>query len=66
MTPKKLVQELCKREGLKKQIDVAQVTELVGHLADILYADLHNDGHAFDELLALGERRAEKKARKKS
>jgi hypothetical protein len=35
-TVKALVKELCKREGLKKQVDIAQMNEIVGHLSDIV------------------------------
>lgn len=40
MKIKKLVKELCRIEGKKKQVDVAQMTEIVGHLSDILYNDI--------------------------
>ncbi len=35
MKTKELVLELCKREKKRKQINIAQMTETVGHLADI-------------------------------
>jgi predicted house-cleaning noncanonical NTP pyrophosphatase (MazG superfamily) len=68
VTIKKLIAELCKREGLKKQVDVAQVTEIVGHLADILKEEwdaIDDDDIAelatFNKLIALAEKRAKKK-----
>lgn len=30
-----LVKELVKREGLKKQVEIGQVREIVGHMCDI-------------------------------
>lgn len=39
MRVRELIKELCKREGLKRQSDIAQVGELVGHLSDIVYED---------------------------
>lgn len=63
-TPKKLVRELCRREGLKKQVDIAQMSEIVGHLGEILA-----EGNLICGLSDLGEKRIAKreaaKARKK-
>ena len=66
-TFKKLVNELCKREKLKKQVDVAQVTELMGHLADIVFeVEAPNDAHVLSDMLfLLGEKRSRKKAKLK-
>jgi len=62
MTPKKLTLELCKREKLKKQTDIAQITEIVGHLADVIFEAISNDKVDFlDPLYKLGERRAKKR-----
>jgi hypothetical protein len=36
-TAKDLVNELMKREALKEQVNVAQMTEVVGCLADLVY-----------------------------
>ena len=37
MTIKKLAVELCKREGLKEQVNIAQTTEVLSHLSDVTY-----------------------------
>lgn len=54
-----LVKEICKREGLKKSVDVAQVREIVGHISDIFTSEealvLSN------ELYKNGVKRAKKK-----
>lgn len=71
MTFKKLVKELCKREGLKKQVDVAQVTELLGHLADLFHEERNATTRtylgfsSYYNLLVVGNNRAKKKAKKK-
>ena len=76
MTINKLVQELAKREGLKKQVDIAQMKEIVGHLSDMVYAELYDLNSPFVSMIndmptitsALyrnGEKRAKKKAKKK-
>lgn len=59
MRTRTLVLKLCKLEGKKKQIDVAQMTETVGHLADIVYAteDLNP---LITALHMLGKKRAAK------
>lgn len=36
MTIRKLVNELVKRESLKKQVEIAQVREIIGHLSDMM------------------------------
>jgi hypothetical protein len=36
-TIKALAKELCKRESGKKQVDIAQMTEILGRLSDILF-----------------------------
>lgn len=69
MTIKKIVQELCKREGLKKQVNIAQVSELVGHLSDMLYDNLIDDkgfiSPVIKSLILNGQKRAEKKKKAK-
>lgn len=63
---KTLVKELCAREGLKKKMDIAQVTEIVGHLCDILSeADFVKFQNLMIELLAVGGKRAKKKKKLK-
>jgi hypothetical protein len=37
---KDIAQELAKREGLKKQVNVAQLTEVVAHLSDLIYQQI--------------------------
>ena len=35
-TAKGIALELCKREAGKKQVDIAQMTEIVSHLSDMI------------------------------
>lgn len=71
MTIKALVKELCRREGLKKQMDVAQVTELVGHLSDMFFEEWVNVGQpnnypeAACALTDNGRKRAARKSKAK-
>jgi len=39
MKIKELTQELCRREGKKRQVNVAQMSEVVKCLADILHEE---------------------------
>ena len=72
MTIAKLVKELCAREGLKKQVEVAQVRELVGHLSDLVFENVVRDpddekvytSPVCNALLANGQRRRRAKRRK--
>lgn len=67
MKVKKLILEICKREKLKKQVDIAQVTEIVGHLSDLFWEAVEEDDTCFwTELGELGEKRAKAKAKKKT
>ncbi len=67
MKVKELVREICLREGLKKSVDIAQVTEIVGHLADVMEEELSSSENptTLSNLLALAEKRAKKKKAKK-
>lgn len=70
MTINKIVLELCKREGLKKKIDIAQMREIVGHLSDMIYEDFEGNIvgcslRNFFVLFANGRKRAKKKAKGK-
>lgn len=60
-TIKALAKELAKREGKRKQVDIAQITEILGHLSDIAY----NDYWDLFVLAENGEKRAKKKAKVK-
>lgn len=40
MTIKQLAVKLCKKEGLKKQVNVAQMQEVLGALSDLVYAQI--------------------------
>ena len=53
MTPKQLVRELCKREGKMKQVNVAQMTETVGHLADLITEMDHEGIAAFSAMIIM-------------
>lgn len=64
-TSKEIVLELCKREGKKRQVNVAQMTEIVGHLADIMHeCSITGAVDLVHTLYKLGTRRA--KGRKKA
>jgi len=45
MTPKKAISELCKREGLKKQVDRAQMAEVYGHFSDLFWEEWVGNRH---------------------
>ncbi len=59
---KELAKEIAKREGLKKSADIAQITEILGHLADILATD--TEYATVIELLSVADKRAKKKVKK--
>jgi len=59
MTPKKLALELCKRESGKRQVNIAQMTEIVSRLADLLYDEDYVDEDTYLRLVRLGEKRSE-------
>lgn len=67
MTPNKLAKELCKREGKKKQVNIAQIKEILGHLADIFWVEWCDENEiwtsTYRDLVALGEKRELKKDR---
>jgi len=66
-TIEKLIRELCKREGKKAQVNIAQMREIVGVLADVIYeAGLEDDQIGdcvqwHDMFETLGAKRAKKK-----
>lgn len=67
MTMNQITKELCKREGLKKQVDIAQMKEILGHLADIFWEEesFHmSNGSPGYALLVLGKKRSKKKKKK--
>lgn len=66
MTINKLVKELCKREGLKKQVDIAQIREIIGHLSDMVHEfdDLYGND-VVGALLENGRKRANRKRKGK-
>lgn len=57
-TIKALAKEICKREGKKKQVDIAQVSEILGVLSDIVYDDFY---HTLGLLFWNGHRRWKKR-----
>lgn len=60
-----LVNELVKREGLKKQVEVAQVREIIGHLSDVFNEQFIQTTDGLESLVDLlvdnGTRRAVKR-----
>lgn len=66
MKVKEIVLALCKLESKKKQVNVAQMNEIVGQFAELLTEDSY--GECFDtlkNLVTLGLKRRAKKAKKK-
>ena len=64
-TIKQLVKELCKREGKRIGVSVAQMNEIVGHLSDIVYE--YSSAVDFPLYMMLhknGEKRAKKKGKR--
>lgn len=60
-TIKALAKELAKREGKRKQVDIAQISEILGHLSDILT----ENPSVWTLIVANGIKRAKKKAKMK-
>lgn len=60
-TIKGLAKELCAREGKKKQVNIAQMSELIGVISDMVYMSEIDDFWSifYDN----GQKRAKKKAR---
>lgn len=66
MTIRKLVNELVKREGLKKQVEISQVREIIGHLSDMMFEEDKGLADIYIALIKNGLRRAKKKGKVKS
>lgn len=63
-TIKGLTLELCRREGKKKQVDIAQMSELLGHLSDIYFQSRNMPYPNITYVLYInGLKRAKKKAK---
>jgi len=63
-TIKGLAIELCKREKKKKQVDIAQMSETLGHLSDIYFENRNKPlPHIGYILFNNGLKRAKKKAK---
>lgn len=62
-TIKGLAKELCRREGKKKQVNIAQMSETLGHLSDICFADKNEYYSIVGILYHNGFKRAKKKAK---
>lgn len=72
LTYSELIQELCKKKGKTQPISLAQMKELVGHLADLFYkiecSYVKDLGARYfhpipDVLLQLGRRRHKKRSK---
>lgn len=61
MTIRKLALELCRREGRKRQVDIAQMREVLGHLSDMVYGTSWSA--IFVALIKNGQKRAIKARR---
>lgn len=69
MTVKALIKELVKREGLKKKVDIAQVSEIVGHLSDLILGELTSgEPHSkiLENLIKNGNKRFKENLKKAS
>lgn len=64
---RKLASELARRNTGKIDVSVAQTSEVLGHLAEIIYEDLERTGWRplWDRLGRLGKRRLAAAKRKK-
>jgi hypothetical protein len=60
-----LVKELVRREGKKKQVDRAQMSEIVGHLSDMMFEESYESHPICFCLWNNGARRAKRKGKKK-
>lgn len=58
MTIKKLALEITKREGLKEQVNIAQINEILSVISDLFYEDSDT---MVDLLYGQGFKRARKK-----
>lgn len=66
MNLKELTKEICKREGLKKQVEIGNVREILGHLSDLFFEEC-GEQHAetYVVLVENGKKRAKRKGKKK-
>ena len=62
-TIKGLAKELCLREGKKKQVNIAQMSETLGHLSDITYEQIQLGYSIATILYKNSKKRAKKKAK---
>ena len=62
MTIQQLSRLLCKREGLKAQVNIAQMNEILGHLSDMHFEEIEEFGWSVlpSMFYANGARRAKK------
>lgn len=63
-TMKGLAILLCKKEGLKKQVSVAQMQEILGHLADMI-GDENTSVKTVHTLCVIAAKRSQKAAKAK-
>jgi len=63
MNLKQLVSHIAAKEGLKKQVSVGNIREIVGIVSDLLWDD-YKCLTTYDLLLGNGRRRSKKKGRK--
>ena len=64
LTPAQVSRLLCKAEGLKKQVDIAQMSEIVGAISDLLFAP-ETSLSIYNALYRNGRRRAIRKGKVK-
>lgn len=65
MTLKSLTRELCRREGKKKQVDIAQMSETLRNLFDIAYEQQFDFFDITDKQIMKRGRAATRRAAKK-
>jgi hypothetical protein len=63
ITMTKLAQYIAKQEGKKKNVDIAQITEILGILSDMIVLEIDNrkTSSIVNALIKNGVRRQEKK-----
>lgn len=65
MTILSLAKELCRRDGKKKQVDIAQMKEILGMLSDIFWSEPMGVVRLVQIFVESGMKRAKKKKKVK-
>lgn len=57
MNINEIAKHIAKSEGLKKQVNIAQIKEIIGHVAELMASD----ADALLDIVQLGHKRVKKK-----